>query len=91
MDLIFEFILDLILEGSFMAATEKKVPLVIRILAALILVAVYLGLGGVLLYIGIKNKSILFTGVALILCIAFAAGFFYKLREAKKRDEITEV
>ena len=62
-----------------------------RILVILILAAVYLGLGGALLYIGIKNKSILFIGVALALCIAFAAGFFYKLREAKNRDETMEV
>ena len=62
-----------------------------RILVILILAAVYLGLGGALLYIGIKNKSILFIGIVLFLCIAFAAGFFYKLREAKNRDETTEV
>ena len=44
MDLILEFLLDLLLEGSVGAISEKRVPLPIRIVAAIILAVAYVGL-----------------------------------------------
>ena len=73
MELIFEILFEFLIEGSFSAAMDKKIPLVCRIIAAMILIAVYGGLVGFCFYEGIKNKNIgvLFVGIFLILFIAF--------------------
>jgi len=47
-----ELIFEIILEGSLEIWSEKKMPMPIRILAAFILLALYLGFSGFLLFIG---------------------------------------
>ncbi len=72
-----EAILDLILEGSLEIFGNRKMPLVLRILAGTILIMVYGGLAalGVMLTLsGIQNSE-----VPLILCglflVALVVGF----------------
>ncbi len=72
MELIFEILFDLIVEGSVEALGEKKVPLVLRILAALFLIVVFGGLVGVLLFIGISDKNWIVAGIDVL--IAFMVG-----------------
>ncbi len=72
MELIFEILFDLIVEGSVEALGEKKVPLVLRILAALFLIVVFGGLVGVLLFIGISDKNWIIAGIGVL--IAFMVG-----------------
>ena len=72
MELIFEILFDLIVEGSVEALGEKKVPLVLRILAALFLIVVFGGLVGVLLFIGISDKNWIVAGIGVL--IAFMVG-----------------
>ncbi len=67
MDLLFEAIFDLILEGSFEASKSSKVPKPIRILLILLIVLVYLVIIGFLFYIGIIGLSKnLLAGIVLI-------------------------
>ena len=74
MELILEILFDLIVEGSVEAVGEKKVPLVLRILAAIVLIVVFGGLVVVLLYIGISEKNwivaVLGVGIALMIGLA---------------------
>jgi hypothetical protein len=66
MELIFGLLFELILDGSMNAATDKKLPVIFRILAAIILTVFYGGLVGLCIFWGIRNKS-----VALLLLGAF--------------------
>ena len=74
MELILEILFDLIVEGSLEAVGEKKVPLVLRILAAAVLLVVFGGLVGVLLYLGISEKNwiVAALGVVIALMIGLA-------------------
>ena len=84
MEFIMEIILDLILEGSVEAASSKKVPLPVRILASVILLAVYGGLIGFLVYIGIHEKIWLVLVLAAVILIITVLAFYhvYKKRRA---------
>ena len=68
MEFIFEFIFDLIVEGSVEVLGEKKVPVFLRILAGIIVILVYGGIVGLIVYLGIsdKNWGLLVIGAALI-------------------------
>ncbi len=69
MDLIMEILLELIFEGTLEMVTSKKIPMFIRLLAAVLLLAFYIGFGGVLIYIGIKHKSIVVIICAVVLLL----------------------
>ena len=67
MDLLFEAIFELILEGSFEASRSSKVPKPIRYFLIVLIALVYLLIIGFLFYMGITglNKN-LFAGIILI-------------------------
>ncbi|SEG28062.1 hypothetical protein SAMN04487934_11361 [Eubacterium ruminantium] len=73
MDIIFEILFDLIMEGSIGAVGDKKVPLALRIIAAVIVTVIYGGLVGVFIYLGIVEKNILIIlcGVAIAVIVIF--------------------
>ena len=74
MELIFDILFDIIVEGSIGAVGDKKVPLLLRILAAILLIAVFGTLIVVGLYIGIKEKDwIGFAIAGLIVAIVLGA------------------
>ena len=82
MDFILEFLFDLIVEGSLEASTDKKVPLPVRIIAAVILIGVYGGLIGICLYSGIREKSwvLLLLGVIILIMTALGIRSVYRKR-----------
>ena len=76
MDVILEIICNLIIDGYNEAASDRKIPLAVRVIVAILLIAVYGGLTGSCLYQGIHDKSmlalvigvlILLTGVSVII------------------------
>lgn len=73
MELIFEILFELIIEGSLNAAADKKIPVILRIIAAIILIVVYGGLIGLCFFWGIHDKSIalLLTGILILVITAF--------------------
>ena len=74
MELIFDILFDIIVEGSIGAVGDKKVPLPLRILAAVLLIAVFGTLVVVGLYIGISQKDwIGFAIAGLIVVIVLGA------------------
>ena len=83
MDVILEIVLTMILEGTMEFATEKKIPLFLRVLAAVLLLVLYAGVCGFLIYIGIVNKSRLTIGIALFLAVMVAAAIAWKYKEMK--------
>lgn len=74
MEFVFEFLFELIVEGSLEASTDKKVPWPLRILAAIVLIGVYGGLIGVCFYSGIHDKSWIMLLLGMIILFITALG-----------------
>ncbi len=81
MDIIFGILFELIVEGSVGAVGDKKVPMPVRVLAALFLMLFFGGLVVVFVYIGISDNEpvILFIGLVIALLVILAI-----LRTVKK-------
>ena len=84
MGMIFEILFELIVDGSVEALGEKKVPVVVRVLAALVLIVVLGGLVGLVIIYGIVDQNWLMTGLGAALGAFF---LFWILRTVKKRRE----
>lgn len=69
MELLFEIIFELIVEGSLEISSARKVPLLLRIVAGLILIGVYGGIAGFLLYEGFVSRNWVLAagGIAILL------------------------
>lgn len=67
---LLEIVLEIVLEGALHGAASPRVPLVVRILLAAALAALWLGLSGLLLYVGMQSGSIplMFLGGILPAC-----------------------
>lgn len=87
MDIIFEILFEIILEGSWELSTTKsfKVPLPLRILAVLLTVGLYGGLCGILFIEGIKNRQIILIIIAVFLAVMTLALVIKKFREFKNK------
>lgn len=85
MEYVIEFLFELIFEGCLEAVGEKKVPLIIRILCAAVLLLVFGGIAGILLYTSIVNESgvLLAFTVFFILLIVFT--LIYRINKIKKK------
>lgn len=84
MDFIFEILFELILEGCIEVAGEKKVPIVLRVLCAVVLGVFYLGLVGVFFYAAIKNQSAALCFIAAFVALLVLAAVAVKYRKWKK-------
>lgn len=89
MDFIIEILFEIIIEGSMELGSSKKVPLPLRILAAILILVIYLGMGGWFIYTAYTEV----TGTIQI--VLYAVGFFiflggiymiYKMIKRKQRD-----
>ena len=68
MDILIELVLDLLLEGSIEASKCKKTPKVIRWLLLLFIVVFFLGVIGIMLFVGLRmiEENIL-AGIFILL------------------------
>lgn len=90
LEFIFELLFEFILEGSIMLGSEKTVPMPFRILATFVILVVYFGLGGFLVYsacTGTDDGNLFVGAVGLFIIIG---GFFmiYKMFKKKKEKEM---
>lgn len=74
MEIILEILFELIVEGSIGAVGDKKIPVPIRILAAVFLLLLFGAVVGALIYIGISEGSwiAVAAGIAIALITVFA-------------------
>lgn len=84
LDDILEFVLELVLEGAVELTASRKVPIPIRILLGVVLLVVFLGTFGLLLFIGIDSGSGLIIAIAILLFVSFLFLLFGKIRTYKK-------
>jgi hypothetical protein len=67
MEILFEALFELILEGSFDASKSSKIPKPIRYILVLLLSLIYIAIIGFILYFGITGLKInLGAGIVLI-------------------------
>lgn len=73
MEIILEILFELIVEGSIGAVGDKKIPVPIRILAAVFLLLLFGAVVGTLIYIGISEGSwiAIVAGIAIALITVF--------------------
>ena len=90
MDFIFEILFELIVEGSLEAAGDKRVPMVIRVLACVFLIVIFGGIAALCIVSGITDKNWIVgaAGGVLLIIMGFTA---WKLRskagERKRQKE----
>ena len=84
MEIILDILFELIIEGSIGAVGDKKVPLLLRILAAVILVVVFGGLVGVLIYIGIDEKNWIILACGVVVAFVVAGAVWQTVRKHRK-------
>jgi len=84
MEIIFDILFELIVEGSIGAVGDKKVPLPLRILAAVFLIVIFGGLVGVLIYIGIDEKNWIIIICGVIVALFVIAAVWQTVRKHRK-------
>jgi len=84
MDFILELLLDIILDGCIEAAEEKRVPVILRIICAALIILFYCGLVCILLFAAIENKSGLMLFITIFIALIFLFALVYKCREIRK-------
>lgn len=67
---LLEIVLEIVLEGALHGTSSSRVPLAVRALLAAVLASLWLGLSGLLLYVGIQSGSIplMFLGGIILAC-----------------------
>ena len=85
MEIIFEILFDFIIEGSMGAVGDKKVPFLLRILAAVLLLAIYGGLVGVLIFIGINEKNWIVLIFGVIIAFIAIGAVWKTVRKHRKK------
>lgn len=87
MDILFEFLFELVFEGIIETAKSKKVPMFIRIIAGVLVSAFFLAIIGVIMFVGIlsfkDNKP--FSIIMFILAVVFVIALVLKIVKYKKR------
>lgn len=82
LDDILEFILELVLDGAVELASSRKVPVPIRILLGSIILVCFLGIFGLLLFIGIDIGSDFMIAIAILIFASFLYLVFKKIKNA---------
>ena len=76
MDFLLELLFDIIVEGSIELGSQKAVPMPLRILAALIVLVLFFGMGGLFVYMGYEamlvsdNSAVIAFAVVHLWCLA---------------------
>ena len=85
MDDFLELLLEIIVDGAMGAAEDRRVPLWVRILLTAVLLALFLGISGLLLAAGIGTGrwGLIVLGALFLACTAGMA--VHKLRQRRKR------
>lgn len=84
METLLEIIYEIVFEGMIYLGTRRNVPLVLRILCAIIVVGIYIVIIGGMLYIGLKENNFVIMLLALALFIIIGLAAYRKYEELKK-------
>lgn len=89
MDLIFEILLDLIIEGCFEASSNKKVPKVIRYPLIVLIVLFFLSVIFGLAFIGISlwSKNIYASSFIILVSLILLTAAIYRFKKIYMKRE----
>lgn len=85
LDDILEVVLEIVLDGVVSAAESKRVPMPIRIGLIALLVVLWLGVVGLVLWAGIDSGSVLLILLGALLFFGAAVWGIYKIRKFSRR------
>ena len=85
LDDIIELIFDLVLNGAAELVDYKKAPMIVRILSAVIILAVVIVFCGLLIGAGINKEEIVLILLGIGLFVLFVIGVIYKIIQYKKK------
>ena len=90
MDPLIQVVSDLIMDGSFRAVPDRKIPMAVRVTAAIILTAVFCSLTGFCFYLMIKDSSWQgkACGAVILLITLHAAYRFIKCIRIRRDEDI---
>ena len=86
LDDIIELIFDLVLNGAAELVDYKKAPMIVRILSAVIILAVVIVFCGLLIGAGINKEEIVLILLGIGLFVLFVIGVIYKIIQYKKKN-----
>lgn len=81
-----DIIFDIVLEGAIDGVVSKKVPMVLRVILGVIVASLYIAIIGLLLYVGIKEDSVLFTLLAAFVAIGSCRMVVKKYNETRTEE-----
>ena len=84
---IIEIILEFIFLGTIDAMSSKRIPLILRVLVATVLLALYLGLFALLLVVGINTGSATLIVIAFVVLLLIAVLVIPKIKQIMKRTK----
>ena len=84
LDDFIELILELILDGAIEAAGSKKVPILVRIILAAMILALVFGICELLIYIGVDTGNARLTVLGTAIVVVFIVLAIVKIRKHKK-------
>ncbi len=87
MDHFIQVVLDLVIEGSISSVGDRKVPMAIRVIAALILASAFCCLIGFSIFLILKdaNLSGKASGALILLITLFSAYRFFIMYKKRKK------
>ena len=90
MNVFLEIILNLIIDGYYEAASDRKLPLAVRVIAAILLITVYGGLIGFCFYLGIHDRSWLALAIGILILFVTVPELIRFLKKYKQRKGMEE-
>lgn len=90
MEFLIELLFDIIVEGSIALGSEKTVPMPLRVIAVIINLIVFFGMGGVFIYMGyeslLEQDQAACIGLSVVGVFMIVGGIFivYKMFHKKK-------
>lgn len=84
-DDIIELILDLVLNGAAEVVDCKKAPKAVRVISAVIILAVLIGVCGFLIWIGLSDDKVVLTLLGVGLFVLFVIMGTYKVMKYRKK------
>ena len=87
MDDLLELVLEIILEGAVEATASSKVPLPVRIGLGFLLGVFFIGLFGLIFWVGLSTGNWLLMLLGIALLAGFGAWVWAKSREIRQREK----
>ena len=85
MDFILELIFDLIVDGSIGAVGDKKVPMIVRVLACAFLIIVFGGIVALCVFIGIIEKQYWIIAIGLFIALVVGLAVWKAFKQHKNK------